>query len=78
MLRRFQSPLQTFIVDTKENRRNKSATRSLGAEERRSQSQRIAGCIRNAIATMEYPITWKKDNVIYFTVSIYNFSNKSI
>lgn len=52
------------MVETNENKRKRSATRSLGAAERRSHSQRIAGCIRNAIATMEYPITYNKINVI--------------
>lgn len=57
MLSRFHSPLQTLIVEIKENKRNRSATRSRGAAERRSHNQRIIGCIRNAIATIEYPIT---------------------
>lgn len=60
MSRRFQIPLQTFTVPTTEKNRNMSDTIILQQPVNLSQSHLIAGCIENAIATIEYPSIWKR------------------
>lgn len=62
MFSRFQIPLHTFTVPTKEKNKNISVTISLGRPCKRSQSQRMAGCIMNANATAAYPKICKQDN----------------